>query len=52
MSGTAVGALHNTIGPAQFRHEGFAVVEILKVDDGFLKCAGCFHESSMPEITW
>lgn len=50
--GTAMRTPHLTIGPAEFHHESFAVFVIREVDDCFLKCAGRFHDSSMPELPW
>ena len=50
--GPAFRAADNAIGPAQFRHERFAVFKVLEVENGFLKCAGCVHEFSMPEFAW
>jgi hypothetical protein len=49
----ATGAGYNPIRPAQFHHKLAAVLELRKVDDGFLKAVGCaFHELSMRSIAW
>jgi hypothetical protein len=50
--GIAPGAPHNAIRPTKFGHELAAIVVILEVDQSFLKSAGRFHDSSMPEHAW
>ncbi len=40
---TAVRASHFAIGPAKLYHQLAAVLEVLKVNNGFLQCLYAFH---------
>ena len=49
---SAARTLHDAIRPSQVDHDCFAILEIIKVDDRFLKCVNVFHEAIIYFLAW